>query len=82
MFRFKQQYRITTKHVAKRKRSMCTVDDSVLTTFQTTLNEVFVEYEDRDLIMNSDSTRVPQSLIVVSRCAQDCIRCVPKCYVV
>ena len=58
------------------------VDDSVLTTFQTTLNEVVVEYEDRDLIMTSDSTRVPQSLIVVSRCAQDCIRCVPMCYVI
>ena len=39
LFRFKQQYRITTKRVAKRKRSICTVDDSVLTTFQT-LDEV------------------------------------------
>ena len=59
--RFKQQFNIGTKRTNKRKHSTISVDDSVLTTFQSKLNEVFIEYEYRDLILNSDLTWVPQT---------------------
>ena len=38
------------------------VDDSVITDFQSLLNEVFVTYRDRNLIMNSDLTRIPHDI--------------------
>ena len=38
------------------------VDDSVIADFQSLLNEVFVTYRDRNLIMNSDLTRIPHDI--------------------
>ena len=60
--RIKQQNNITSKRSSKRKRSTMAVDDSVKTTFQSRMNEVFADYPVQDLIMNSDMTRVHQSM--------------------
>ena len=37
---------------------MMSVDYSVLTKFPTLVNDIFVNYDDHDLIMNSDTTRI------------------------
>lgn len=65
--RIKQQNRVSSKRPQKRKHSTMSVDDDVLTTSQSQLNEVFVAYRDRYLIMNSDCTRIPQSMMPTKR---------------
>ena len=60
--RIKQQYNMSTKRATKRKSTMMSVDDSVLTKFQTLLNDIFVNYDNYNLIMNSDTTRIQQSM--------------------
>ena len=53
---------MSTKRATKRKSTMMSVDDSVLAKFQTLVNDIFVNYDDHDLIMNSDTTRIQQSM--------------------
>ncbi len=60
--RIKQQYNMSTKRATKRKSTMMSVDDSVLTKFQTLVNDIFVNYDNHNLIMNSDTTRIQQSM--------------------
>ena len=54
--------KITTARGTKRKLTMMSVDDSVLTSFQLLLNSIFVNYTDCNVIMNSDTTRSQQSM--------------------
>ena len=61
--RINQQYKLSSKRVSKRKHTMMSIDDSVITEYQSKLNDIFVIYEDHDLIMNSDHTRIPQSMV-------------------
>ena len=58
----KQQYKVSSKRPVPRKRSTMAVDDSIIADFQSLLNEVFVTYRDRNLIINSDLTRIPHDI--------------------
>ena len=42
--------------------TMMGVDNSVLQSFQTLINDIFFNYNDHDLMMNSDTTRIQQSM--------------------
>ena len=53
---------MSIKRATKRKSTMMSVDDSVLQSSQTLVNDIFVNYDDFDLIMNSDTTRIQQSM--------------------
>ena len=59
--RIKQQYNMSFKQVTIRKSSIMSVDDSILTTFQTLLNDVFIKYDNHNLILSSDTTCIDQS---------------------
>ena len=52
--RIKQQYDMITKRTTN-------VSDDTIHGFQSTLNEVFINY-DHELIMNCDNTRIQQSM--------------------
>ena len=54
--RINQQYKLSSKRVNKRKHTMMSIDDSVITEYQSKLNDIFVIYEDHDLIMNSNQS--------------------------
>ena len=56
--RIQQQYNMSTKRAIKRKSSMMSVDDSVLPKFQTLFNDIFVNYDNDNLIMNSDTHHI------------------------
>ena len=56
--RIQQQYNMSTK----RKSTMMSVDDRVLQSFHTLVNDIFVNYDNHNLIMNSDTTRIQQSM--------------------
>ena len=56
--RIQQQFNMSTE----RKSTMMSVDDIVLQSFQALVNDIFVNYDDHDLIMNSDTTRIQQSM--------------------
>ena len=42
--------------------SLLSVDDRVLQSFHTLVNDIFVNYDNHNLIMNSDTTRIQQSM--------------------
>ena len=51
--RIKQEYNRSTKRTIKCKSTTMSVDDSVLTTFQALLNDIFIKYDDYSMTMNS-----------------------------
>ena len=59
--RIKKQYNMNIQSTIKRKFSMMTVDDSVLIKFESTLNNIFIDYTVHNLILKSDTTRIQQS---------------------
>ena len=60
--RIKQHYNMSTKRATKRKSPMMSVDYSVLQSFQTVVSDIFVNYDNYNLIMVSDTSRIQQSM--------------------
>ena len=61
--RIEQQYNMSTKRTTKRKSTTMSVDDNVLPTCQTFLNDIYIKYDDYSIIPPNITAGIEQCII-------------------